>query len=358
MFSYHAAVLVIIIVIIILAFFSYNVFDVKEGFQEKSCNLSKSSLEEIISSVSKIKTIMNDLKDYPWPDKRSFDIMYTIIVTRMEYLINTYGVKLSKNQFLPLLTNDKLLSVFENYSKNNYGLLEEVFAELYKITTIIETNVSTTCPVCDTIYIVQTLERLDYEFTLYYSSTFYNKEITELDENVQKYLMSFEIDMINLTEYVKVAIKKQKVNAKGILDTSLIDATIKDLDDMFSLISTNLQLYKFLNSHMNDIKSFIELKKMVIEDLKKCVVTPVIYDKCNYTGKKVNLIEGRYELNFFLTHYNIANIASIQVPPNYNIIFHMKNGDVVLYNSDIECLTTSFNQEIDVMNVSVARKNV
>lgn len=350
-------VFLILLVITTLAFLKYNIF-MYENYETQgssSCSLSVSQSDEVWRSFTKIKSIMTDLKEFPWPNEKSFLVLYTIYVTRLEYLLNTYGNKLSKQHLQTMMSFGRVMDIVDYYVENHNGLLKEVFEEMVKIIDIIDTNVSDTCPVCDPMHITQNLQIIDHEFNLYYSNLF-PENVGDLDEYERKLLAEIEADMYNLTTMITNAIAVQQLDAKGRLDSSLIDAKIKDLNANFLLVSSSLNLFKFLQKSVDDIGSYIELKKLIVEDLKQCVLTPVVYDKCNFTGKSVHLIEGRYVIDELYTHYGIPIISSLQVPQNYNVVFHMKNGEVRVNNTDIPCLLSSTTASIDVITITLKKK--
>lgn len=345
-------VFIILLVITTLAFLKYNIFVYEKFEAPTSCTISPSQLDEIWRSFERIKSIMTDLKDFPWPDMKAFLIMYTVFVTRLEYLLNTYGNKLSKQHILPIEQIGKITDTINYFAEQHSGLLQEVFEEMLSITTILETNMSNMCPVCDSIYIRRNLQLIDHEFSLYFSNLF-PENVGEINQPMKQLLAQIEVDMLNVTNIIDNALSNQQLDVKGRLDSTLIDAKLKDLDGNFLLVSTDLNLFKFLKKDVDDIGTFIELKKMIVEDLKQCVLTPVVYDKCNYTGKKVYLIEGRYLMSELYQHYGISSVLSIQIPSNYTVIFHMNNGNVNVNGLDLPCIKE---RDIDIITISLKKK--
>jgi hypothetical protein len=347
-------VFLILLAITTLAFLKYNIF-VYEKFEPPitpTCTISSSGMTEIWESHRKIKTIMTNLKELPWPNTNSFMILYTVLVTRMEYLLNTYGNKISSHHFAPMLSMDSVAAVIDYYLENHAGLLQEVFAEVDKIHDIIGHTVELACPVCDSVYIRTNLQYIDHEFALYMSNIF-PKNLAEIDEPTKQKLAQIEADMLNLTEIITTSIANQKLDAKGKLDSTIIDIIMKDLQVNFLLISANLNLRKFLNDNVDDIGTFIELKKLIIEDLKQCILTPIVYDKCHFTGKKANLIEGSYKMSELYAHYQMSNVASIQIPSNYYAVIHMNDGVVTVNDIDLPCMKEN---NIDVITISLKKK--
>ena len=345
-------VFIILLVITTLAFLKYNIFVYEKFEAPTKCTISPSQQEEIWRSFEKIKSIMTDLKEYQWPDTNAFLIMYTVYVTRLEYLLNTYGNKLSKKHILPMLMIGKITDTINYFTEQHSGLLQEVFEEMLSILSILETNISNTCPVCDSIYIKRNLELIDDEFSMYLS-TLFPENFGEIDQPTKQLLAQIEVDMLKVTYIIDRAISNQKLDVKGRLDSTLIDAKLKDLEGNFILVSTDLNLYKFLQKSVDDIGTFIELKKLIVEDLKQCVLTPVVYDACNYTGKKVYLIEGRYMMSELYEHYAISRVLSIQIPSNYTVVFHMNNGDVKVNGIDLPCIKE---RDIDIITIALKKK--
>lgn len=348
-------VFLILLVIITLAFLKYNIF-VYEKFDPPAanvCTLSSSQIDEIWILHAKMKGIMTDLKDFPWPNMNSFMILYTVYITRTEYLLNTYGNKLSSHHFLPLITMDSVTDIMNDYMTNHAGLLQEVFDAYLKIATIIGTTSNNPCPVCDSAYIQVNLHYIDHEFSLYIADLFPDN-LGEINEPERKLLAQIEVDMYNLTDVIGQAITKREMNAKGMLYSEVVDTMFTTLQNNFLLASASLDLYKFLKKNIDDIGAFIDLKKLVVDDIKQCVLTPILYDKCNFTGNKVSLIEGQYVISDLYRHYKITNIASMQVPFNYNVILHMGNGDVRVENNDVVCMRDS--NYIQSITISLKKK--
>lgn len=267
--------LLIILMVLIIAFIKYNVAS-KETFTEATnCVLSSQDMESLLDSLYKIKNAMNDLADFPWPDRNKFQMFYTAFVTRFEYLLNTYNNTISIHHLKFIIENNEISKVIDYFFTNHLGLMNEVFEEMMKIITLLEKNNSDSCIVCDSLHIQHKLENIDHEFSMYMKYTF-DKEDVILEERNKKQLANLEIDMFNLTTLIKNAIKTQKFNSKGQLDHEYIDDKVVDIDNKFLLISSDLDLFKSVKKTLGDIKTFIEIKKMIINDLKQCILTPII----------------------------------------------------------------------------------
>lgn len=317
-----------------------------------SCSLSEDDVQKLRTIIETIKNTMDIIlnESFPVNDMKKFKFLYTIFVTRPQYLLNTYGNKLSMYEF-SYMNGDKLFTntIMEFKSRYNY-LLSSVFDEYDKFVDIISTKNATSCPVCDTLYILQQMERIDKEFYIYFANLF-NSEM-EISEKTKKTLMKIELDMMSITDFVAKAIQNQKVNSNGKLDSSHIDNMMMQINSNYLSIATDIQLFNTLNHTIDDIMTFITMKQTLIDDIKQCIIMPKFFSACDYISDGIVLKEGLYSQEDLAKNFKMREIGSILIPSNFNVLVTTMNGDVRVYDSDIRCIPIAVRSSIRSIKVS------
>ena len=350
-------VLIIVFIVVTLAMLRRQgvVKGVVEGWEEEPsmCSLDEASVGEILSSMAKIRETLDALKDFPWPDPDKFTLLYALTVTRMEYLVDTYGEKLTMHEFLQMFMDTNVQKVLVYFESYHAGLLGDVMLELSNILMILESTWRAPCPVCNPLYIRQNMQRIDHEFSIYFANLFPSD--LKLSDATKKRLIGLEIDMLAVTELVDVALQNRDLDSRGRLDAVMVDRALSRLDNGFVAVTSDTSLHVALGVRsLRDIKAFIYLKRTMVEDLKRCVVTPLFYAACNYKGPGMALSEGQFSAKELKDNYDLSEVGSFRVPPTHVVVLNMSNGDVVTYKNDRACVPA--NMRGNIVSVTVLPK--
>lgn len=329
-----------------------------EAFSDRSCSLTSEEFDTLKQLASDIKQLMLDIADFPWRQRDMYKIMYTLLVTRVNYLLNTFGPRLTVYEFAHMHYDKLIETTLTQLSMEYPAIISDVLQKYFEFANLLQTKSSTSCPVCDPLYIRQEMERIDHEFFLYIASLFSSSEINEhITEAVKKTIMKIEVDMLSITDLVDQAIAKQHANARGNIDLAEADKKLEEITVSYFAIVADIKLFQTLGKSLEDIMTFIEMKKVLINDLKQCIVMPLVFRACEYEGASIALRDGDYDGDKLKKNYNIEEIASIRVPPNYRIIIHVNNGDVFTYDSDVRCLPMAVRGAITLLSVVRRRES-
>lgn len=236
------------------------------------------------------------------------------------------------------------------------GLIEDAWKAYNDIQAILLTKEENNCAVCDPTYIRQTLERIDNEFFMYFAYIF-NKEL-DLADDTRKTLALMEADMMAVTELVRQSISDQTLDMNGHLNAEFIDKKMHDLEDEYLVLVADASVFMILGQTLEDINTFITMKKMVIDDLKRCIVTPVFFPFCQFQGESVILSDGTYTKETLAQHYRLYEISSFKVPTNFSVIIHFLNDDVQRFTADQSCLLPSVKNAIKSITISRSRSQI
>lgn len=328
-----------------------------EGWAQKpACVLDSKDINQIIESVHTIRDELDRFKNNFPPDPAEFALVYMLMVTRMEYLIATYGEKLTMHEFMHMFMDVNVQRALAYFESTHSAVLQEAFTEFHKIFVLLErTRENSACPVCDPMYIRQNMRRVDNEFSMFFASLFTHDIFKHLPEASKKRLMGLEIDMLSATELVDTAIDNRDIDPHGHLDVDAITNAMTRLKSGYIKVKFDTELLKiFTPLSLEGINAFIHMKDMMIKDLKKCIVTPVFYGEDNYVSRGVVLTEGLFTAKELADAYGLPKLGSFRVPPTYSVILNMSDGDIVTYNADISHIDD--NKSSAILSVTVLPK--
>lgn len=358
---FYILILAFVLIVISVWALKQNIYPrmLKEAFTSASlndsCFLSVQEFNRVVELADYIKTSLESLEDYPWEDHNKFRLIRTVMVTRVEYLLHTYGDRLSVSDFVSIKTETYVENVMKEMEDTYSGLLQNVFDAYNEIWTILYNKRSNLgCSSCDPVSIKHSLERMDNEFSMYFANMFRRDDLL-IKEDTKKTLAKLEISMVNVTKMIDDALWNQRLDMQGKLELRDVENTLGQIHSLYLALVADLDLYKALGRSLDDIMTFIEVKKIIVNDIKKCIVAPVFYPSCYYKGTGVVVSEGEYLFDRLKQELRLETIGSIQVPSTYTVFFEFTNGDVRMFEEDQPCLTDWMRGSIKKLTISYRR---
>jgi hypothetical protein len=176
------------------------------------------------------------------------------------------------------------------------------------------------------------MERLDRDFRVFIANTMV--VVQAATEPSQRRILDLELRFYRLTKLVELSIKSRDTNPYGILDIGELDLALNDLRSAYLLVAAD----SGLGTDLIELDAFVDSKEMMIQDLKRCVVVPIIYTKCDFKGGSASLGNGTYTMADITSAYGFEAISSAVVPNGYSIVLELKDGSMQKLNGNTRCI--------------------